>query len=113
MSECMKCELTDVIDNHGGWDAAEDSIDRGSRVIDGFEVIDFFFDPVSDDNYYGEFSQGHEGKLYMVLKKGDRFFRKEGRGDSYGHHYWTGNLKEVYPKRVERVVYEYTFEKEN
>jgi hypothetical protein len=112
MSDCMKCALSDVIDAHGGWDSAERSIVRGSRNIDGFEVIDYFFDPMPDD-YYGEFSQGHEGNLYMVFKRDERFFRKEGKGDSYGTHYWTGNLKEAFPKRVERIVYEYTFEKEN
>ena len=112
MSECMRCELSDIVDNDGGWDSIERKIKQGYRGFSDFNVIDFFFDPMPDD-YYGEFSQGHEGELYIVFEKEGRFFRKEGRGDTYGTHYWTGSLKEAFPKRVERVVYEYTYEKEN
>ena len=113
MNDCIRCSVYDMADSHGGWDAVENSINRGNREFGDFAVIDWFFDPIPDD-YYGEFSQGHEGELFIILKHKteNRFFRKEGVGSSYGDHYWTGSVKEVFPKRIEKVVYEYTFEKE-
>lgn len=114
MSECLRCAVYDVADVEGGWDKLERRINAGQRNFGEFTVIDWFFDPMPD-HYYGEFSQGHEGDLFVVLKHNgqERFFRKTGTGDSYGDHYWTGSVKEVFPKKVEKVVYEYTFEKED
>jgi hypothetical protein len=104
----------EVADSNHGWEGVEDAITHGRREFGDFTVIDWFFDPIPDE-YYGEFSQGHEGRLFVVFMHNteDRFFRKEGTGDSYGRHYWNGSVKEVFPKRVEKVVYEYTFEKED
>lgn len=112
-SECLRCAMYDMADTQGGWDAIEGSIDRGHKEFGDFTVIDWFFDPMPGD-YFGEFSQGHEGDLFIIFKSNthDRFFRKEGSGDSYGRHYWNGSVREVFPKRVEKVVYEYTFDKE-
>lgn len=108
MSECLKCALQDEIED---WGRIEERIEAGSREFGDFKVIDFFFDP-SPDDYYGEFAQGHESKIYIVFQSGDRYFRKTGHGDSYGNHSWHGPVKEVFPKQVQRIVYEYTETKE-
>lgn len=111
MSEnCLKCGVHDLGNTHSSWQGVEDAVGRGVRTFNEFEIIDWFFDPMPDDGYYGEFSQGHEGDLYMVFRSADRHFRKTGKGDSYGNHTWDGNVTEVFPKRVEKIVYEYTYD---
>lgn len=115
MSECLKCDVNEIGNTTHGWNVVEDAINRGTRNFNEFTVVDWFFDPMPDD-YYGEFSQGHEGDLYMVFKNNstERHFRKTGTGDSYCNHVWAGPVTEVFPKRVEKIVYEYTYEqKEN
>lgn len=111
-NDCLRCKVYDLADGASqGWDGIEAAINRGIREFSEFAVIDWFFDPMPDD-YYGEFSQGHEGDLYIVLKHNgsERFFRKSGRGDSYSNHFWTGEIREVFPKKIERVVYEYSYD---
>lgn len=113
MSEsCLKCAVHDFGATHSGWDGVEAAVNRGVRNFGEFTLIDWFFDPMPDD-YYGEFSQGHEGHLYMVFKhnESERHFRKTGEGDSYGNHTWGGAVTEVFPTRVEKIVYEYTYTK--
>ena len=108
MSECLKCALYEVVGTKT-WEAIEKQISQGSREFNGFEVVDWFFDPADPEySYYDAgFPQGHEGVLYIIFTKEDRHFRKTGRGDSYGHHYWDGPVTEVFPKKVMKTVYEY------
>ena len=102
---CVRCSLTDSLGRN--WDRVENQIQAGQKDFGDFKVIDWFFDPMPDD-YYGEFSQGHEGRLYIVFEyKGNRFFKKSGTGDSYGNHSWDGPVVEVFPKEVQRIVYVY------
>lgn len=116
MSEsCLKCAIHDLGNASLGWQGIEDAVIRGTRNFNEFTLIDWDFDELPDDTYYAEFSQGHEGDIYMVFKHNgtERHFRKTGTGDSYGNHTWDGPVHEVFPKRVEKIVYEYTYDKES
>lgn len=106
---CLRCKVTDEIG--GNWQTVENQIAAGQKVFGEFQVIDWFFDPMPDD-YYGEFSQGHEGELYIVFNYETQYFKKTGTGDSYGNHSWDGPVVEVFPKEIQRVVYIYE-EREN
>lgn len=108
-NKCLNCDVHDL-GNTDGWDDVESAIKGGTRVFGEFTVIDWFFDPSPYDDSYYEFPQGHEGILYIIFhhEGEDRYFRKSGEGDSYGNHKWDGNVKEVYPTKVVKTVYEYT-----
>lgn len=106
---CLRCALNDNLGKD--WGSVERKIENGEKSFGDFKVIDWFFDPMPDD-YYGEFSQGHEGDLYIIFEhKGTRYFKKSGTGDSYGSHSWDGPVVEVFPKEVQRIVYVYEEEK--
>lgn len=67
-------------------------IDSSTTVV----LVDKKVDTVED--------QGNDNqKVYLVFAVGDRFFRKDGRGDSYGDVNWDGVFKEVF-KTTETVV---------
>lgn len=112
MSECVKCEFTDLmLGEYGSWGQVSDCVSGGLR-IDGVEAVDWFFDPVPEGSWDGCHEQGHEGDVYMVFKFKDTHFRVTGTSSSYGDMHWSGAVKEVVPTKVVRTVYEYA-EKEN
>jgi hypothetical protein len=103
-----------MLNKHGSWESVSYDVSIGRSLgLSEVEVVDYFFDPVPDNSWDGAHEQGHEGDVYMVFKYQDRFFRVSGHSNSYGSLYWDHGIKEVYPKRVEKIVYEYTFEKED
>ena len=112
MSEaCIRCEITDLLlDDYGSWDRVSDCI--SALHVDGVDVVDWFFDPTPEHSWDGAHEQGHEGAVYMVFKYKDRHIRVSGTSDSYGTLYWSGTVKEVYPTKVLKTVYEYSETKE-
>src|SRR5678810_1115798 len=64
-----------------------------------------------DSEGYGYGPQGWEGESWFVLEvlfsdNSKRYFKKFGTVDSYGYGRWGGKFIEVFPKKVEAVVYE-------
>src|SRR5678809_159795 len=69
------------------------------------------YDGGFDSEGYGYGPQGWEGESWFVLEvlfsdNSKRYFKKFGTVDSYGYGRWGGKCIEVFPKKVEAVVYE-------
>lgn len=109
-SECVKCEFTDLmLGEYGNWERVSSSIP--SIRLNDVVAVDWFFDPVPENSWDGAHEQGHEGDIYMVFKYKDHYFRVSGTSSSYGDLYWSGTIKEVFPTKVVKTVYEYSEEK--
>lgn len=51
--------------------------------------------------------QGTTFQTYVVLKVGDKFFKKTGEGDSYSDITWAGDVRPVKAKEKTVVVYDF------
>lgn len=112
MSECIRCEFTDLmLGEYRTWERVGHNI--SNLRVEGVQAIDWFFDPTPENSWDGAHEQGHEGDVFMVFKYKERFFRVQGKSNSYGDLYWDGGLKEVFPTKVVKTVYEYSEKKED
>lgn len=99
----------------GNWDMFEAySTDETFKLPNGkfATVVDkkmtYDSGDIDVEGYYGESAlpQGSTFNAFIVFKVGDAYFKKAGSGNSYGRVSWDGELERVYPKIVERYVFE-------
>lgn len=104
--------LLNYIENSGGW-YIFNSYSVGDKVskFDDVEIaaIKTMYETgdVDVESYYGESAlpQGSEFETYIVFKVGEFFYKKTGRGDSYGEVEWDGDIKQV--EAVAKTIWEF------
>lgn len=108
MSECPTCGqetglTAALVDKQVDWDEL-DYKDLGSEVYNSdlskyVELVDRFMGTTDSYGYVDD------SEAYLVVRIGDRNFRKAGTASSYSGVFWDGECREVKGKR--KVVYEY------
>lgn len=130
MAHCPTCN-TELPENHpaltlekllawvevnGGWEGAVPRLRLGKTLAlgDGSAIVEvvaykstYDSGDIDVENYYGESAlpQGSEFEGYIIFKIGEIFYKKTGRGDSYGEVDWDGDIKQV--QAFQKTVWEF------
>jgi hypothetical protein len=94
----------------GWWYISEYGV---SAEVDGIPIqkVEVFKSSDEVQDYYGEYPQGWEGKMWITFRVGNRFFRKMGTISSYGDEKWDGRFQEVFATEKTVTVFEFKEEK--
>lgn len=111
MPNCPTCgqetdNLAPLLDHAADWYHLEDlQVGQKSRADDFDAQVEMVRPPEPAE--YDSYGETTSERIYMIVKVGDRFFKKEGWRSSYGGTDWDGECREVQPEPKTVVVYDY------
>lgn len=87
------------------WWTIEDLLKGSKYTIDGVGEVEMVVPPAPAE--YDSYGETFSEQIFMVIKVGDRHFKKEGFRSSYGGTSWYGPCREVHPEPKTVTVYDY------
>lgn len=109
--------VLNAVAKNGGWARFEEgsykqlkslTLENGKVATVAASKTTYDKGDIDVEGYYGESAlpQGSEFSTFIVLKVDNQFFKKTGRGDSYGEVVWDGDLVPVQAREKTVLVFE-------